>query len=301
MQPSIIGSTIRSCVSFHRPEHLRDQPTDSVGCLRIYGAKFLLEVCGASGAVWGMSEIMWLRTTENSSTVWRPMAMTIFVAFAVRWYWHAKHYLERHQEFPPIKLHHRRLHKLPFVQIFGTKLLLEVCGAAGAIWGSSEVLFLRTLWNREEWRMTSIGVFLVFFVRWMILVFHYCLYFTSPWWEAVQNSNVLNTMIIWTELLAVKFVLEVLGAAGAVWGFAEVLTFRTDETLGVWRPIAMAVGLLFAIRWLARIGSVVCHGFRDSAKEDVSNLESNSDGIEVPDSHDLSLQETDTGDSVVGL
>jgi hypothetical protein len=263
-----ITSSCRSFLNFHRPEHLRDKPIDYVGCLIIYGPKFLLECCGSAGAIWGTSEIFGLRsistpegenttTINNNNNVWRPIAMTAFIVYCIRLYGHVKHYLEREKDFPPIKLHHRRLHRLPFIQIFGTKFLLQVCGGAGALWGSSEVLQWRTTENIETWRTLCIGSFMIFFLRWMVLVLQYCLCFTSPWWEALQNSKTVTNVLEWIELLIVTFVLDVLGSAGAVWGFAEVVTLRTDATLGVWRPIAMAVGLIFVLRWMLQIYHVL--------------------------------------------
>jgi hypothetical protein len=48
-------------------------------------AKLLLEVFGAAGAVWGSSEVLAIRTPENSATVFRPLAASIGILFFVRW------------------------------------------------------------------------------------------------------------------------------------------------------------------------------------------------------------------------
>jgi hypothetical protein len=54
-------------------------------------------------------------------------------------------------------------------------------------------------------------------------------------------------------MIFVNFVLDVLGSAGAVWGFSEILLFRTDETIGIWRPVAVAVGAVFTLRWMYQL------------------------------------------------
>ena len=50
-------------------------------------------------------------------------------------------------------------------------------------------------------------------------------------------------------LSIVKLILEVFGASGAVWGFAEVLTLRNSETIEFWRWICVAVAIVFFIRY----------------------------------------------------
>mmetsp|Transcript_16604 Transcript_16604/g.40390 ORF Transcript_16604/g.40390 Transcript_16604/m.40390 type:complete len:198 (+) Transcript_16604:52-645(+) len=55
------------------------------------------------------------------------------------------------------------------------------------------------------------------------------------------------------EKYAPKFVLEVLGSSGAVWGSAEVLGFRNDETQGFWRHCAIMIGIIFFVRWTRQI------------------------------------------------
>lgn len=51
-------------------------------------------------------------------------------------------------------------------------------------------------------------------------------------------------------VLVVKFVLEVFGAGGAVWGFCEVLTLRNPETNELFRKICVVVALVFFVRYL---------------------------------------------------
>eukprot|EP00536_Pseudo-nitzschia_multiseries_P000258 jgi/Psemu1/576/gm1.576_g len=53
---------------------------------RDFGAKLVLEVFGAGGAVWGFSEVCGLRTESLASrTLWRILALATTVVFGVRW------------------------------------------------------------------------------------------------------------------------------------------------------------------------------------------------------------------------
>ena len=55
------------------------------------------------------------------------------------------------------------------------------------------------------------------------------------------------------QQFSVKFVLEVLGGAGAVWGSSEAMGLRTSHTAWFFRPLALAVFTVFLIRWLVQI------------------------------------------------
>lgn len=241
--------TFHVCCRFHRPPHLRDEPLDGLGYLREYGAKFLLEVCGAGGAVWGCSEVLTLRNPSNAER-WRLAATSAAVVFLGRFWLQSKHYLEHEQDHPPVKLRHRRLHKLPFVQTFSAKFLLEVCGAAGAIWGSSHALKLRSPTSQGAWRCAAIVVGLAFGIRWIWLMSSYCLCLVGT---RIERSSLGAAILVWFEATIVKFVLEVLGATGAVWGFSEVVLLNTAETREVWRYVAIGVGFLFMARWIWQV------------------------------------------------
>lgn len=59
------------------------------------------------------------------------------------------------------------------LQIFSAKLVLEVFGGAGAIWGFSEAVGLRkpdTLWF---WRPCALVFGAIFFIRWMMQIQDY--------------------------------------------------------------------------------------------------------------------------------
>jgi hypothetical protein len=50
-----------------------------------------------------------------------------------------------------------------------------------------------------------------------------------------------------------KFILEVLGGAGAIWGFSEACGLRRPETIWFWRPAALCVGALFWMRFVRQV------------------------------------------------
>ncbi|CAJ1942180.1 unnamed protein product [Cylindrotheca closterium] len=50
-----------------------------------------------------------------------------------------------------------------------------------------------------------------------------------------------------------KLVLEVMGGAGAVWGFTEAIGLRTSATVWFWRPVTFIAGGLFFIRWYQQL------------------------------------------------
>ena len=55
------------------------------------------------------------------------------------------------------------------------------------------------------------------------------------------------------QIFSAKLVLEVFGAAGAVWGFSEAIGLRVESTVWFWRPCALAVGAIFFARWCTQI------------------------------------------------
>jgi hypothetical protein len=56
------------------------------------------------------------------------------------------------------------------LRIFSAKLVLEVFGGAGAIWGFSEALTLRTPFTVWFWRPAALTVGAIFFVRWILQI-----------------------------------------------------------------------------------------------------------------------------------
>lgn len=55
------------------------------------------------------------------------------------------------------------------------------------------------------------------------------------------------------QIFSAKLVLEVFGAAGAIWGCSEATTLRNSDNIGFWRPLALSVGIIFFIRWIFQI------------------------------------------------
>ena len=269
------------CCRFHRPPHLKDHPVDCCGFLGVFAIKLLLEVCGAGGAVWGSTEVINWRNDSNS-IFFRNLALLAFVVFLIRLYWHAKHWLEHEHDFPYVKIHHRRQHMIHFLQVFSAKFLLQVMGGAGAVWGSSEAIGLRRPETQAAWRKAATMTGILFLIRWVVEIMSYCLLCrycskSRPGKEEEEDGDdedgaenvvytstrsdkwILRLLTIkdWNECVTVKFILEVCGACGAVWGFSEAAGLRTESTETVWRPIALAVGAIFVVRWLKQTAQFV--------------------------------------------
>ena len=51
------------------------------------------------------------------------------------------------------------------------KMILEVFGASGAVWGFSEVLTYRNEDTIEFWRYVCVAVALIFFIRYVIVMY----------------------------------------------------------------------------------------------------------------------------------
>ena len=62
-----------------------------------------------------------------------------------------------------------------FIQIFSARLVLEVFGGAGAIWGFSEAVGFRVSSTVWFWRPCALAVGAIFFARWLSQVQDYVL------------------------------------------------------------------------------------------------------------------------------
>lgn len=60
-----------------------------------------------------------------------------------------------------------------FTRIYIPRLILEVFGAGGAIWGFSEAIGLRTPKTVWFWRPAALIVGLIFFIRWVIQIYYF--------------------------------------------------------------------------------------------------------------------------------
>eukprot|EP00527_Entomoneis_sp_CCMP2396_P006773 CAMPEP_0198149810 /NCGR_PEP_ID=MMETSP1443-20131203/48260_1 /TAXON_ID=186043 /ORGANISM="Entomoneis sp., Strain CCMP2396" /LENGTH=190 /DNA_ID=CAMNT_0043814941 /DNA_START=3 /DNA_END=575 /DNA_ORIENTATION=- len=136
---------------------------------------------------------------------------------------------------------------MSFVQIFSTKFVLEVLGAAGAIWGFFEAATIRTPHNKEQFHLIAGTVGGLFLFRYISVILDFCLCFASS--PALSGERV-SAVARWAEMCIAKMVLEVFGSGGAVWGFSDIFGLRTPYTLGVWRPMAIAMSALFFLRWI---------------------------------------------------
>lgn len=70
-----------------------------------------------------------------------------------------------------------------------------------------------------------------------------------------------------------KFILDVIGSAGAVWGFSEVVGLRTEGTVWFWRPVALLVGVVFLIRWMNQVQGSIKHRCRSETIEQCDESE----------------------------
>jgi hypothetical protein len=62
-----------------------------------------------------------------------------------------------------------------------------------------------------------------------------------------------SRLVLCVHVFLPKFVLEVLGGAGAIWGFSEASGLRNASNVWFWRPAALLVGTIFLARWLQRM------------------------------------------------
>lgn len=226
----------------------------------------VLEVFGGAGAVWGCSEAFGVRGGPNNDA-WRRVCDVVGVICALRWFYIL---LEDKPESPQSKVL--------------AEFLLQVLGGAGAIWGFSEILGLRVnyppdchdtvkypdgvgnAWapGYETCRNT--------YAFWRIVTVCFLAWFWA-WWvrgklpvlsrlECIQEPGKLGAI----STLFSTFVLEVLGAAGAVWGVSEVAgrsghSLRLgwgDEHFGQescdeWRVVCAVTFAVFLPIWLTKV------------------------------------------------
>jgi hypothetical protein len=143
-----------------------------------------------------------------------------------------------------------------YIYFIAAKFTLEVLGAAGAIWGSSEILHLRdpTTNHKSNTVMRQIA-----FVIGGIFLIRYYWDIQHIWYH--QRTNYLpikihhrrRHMLPCFQIHASKFILNVLGGAGAIWGCAEAVSLRNTHNSMEWRLVAIIVGILFFIRWICQL------------------------------------------------
>jgi len=193
----------------------------------------------------GFSEALTLRNHETNE-FWRHAAIIFGVIFFTRWCLQVTDFLKRmkREELDPIDPWVR------FYQIFSAKLVLEVFGGAGAIWGFSEVLTLRHPGTTEFWRFQALTMGFIMFLRYLMQMKDYVISVKYP------DTVLIISKEHWIRLLQVysaKLVLEVFGGGGAIWGFSEVITLRHPGTQEFWRFNASVVAFIFFCRYALQI------------------------------------------------
>lgn len=136
-----------------------------VRLVQIFSAKFVLEVLGGAGAIWGWSEVI---NWRNPETVWfwRPVALTFGAIFFCRWILQICDYIG--DEMPSVAITAYQMKRC--AEIFSAKLVLEVFGGAGAIWGFSEAVGFRTPATVWFWRPCALTFGVIFFFRWLMQI-----------------------------------------------------------------------------------------------------------------------------------
>ena len=128
-----------------------------------YASKFILNVLGGAGAIWGCAEAMALRTPHNSME-WRLAAMIVGVLFFIRWTCQLLTYC--------LCLSTTRCSTLMTIlrwnEALVVAIILEVFGAVGACWGFSEIVTLRHPETNAFWQGWSSAFGLIFLMRWII-------------------------------------------------------------------------------------------------------------------------------------
>jgi hypothetical protein len=140
--------------------------------------------------------------------------------------------------------------------------------------GFSEACTLRRPDNIESWRCIALAIGLVFLVRFLWQIKDdYCRYscYSNSYSMVGANTNLSPakdnhhtddgssgggssvTVFLLLQMCMAKFVLHVLGAGGAIWGFSEVCTLRRAETLEFWRVVALTTTAIFLIRFALQI------------------------------------------------
>lgn len=143
-----------------------------------------------------------------------------------------------------------------YVSFLAAKFLLEVLGAAGAVWGSSEILILRDAATKPKsntiMRHIALAIGGIFFVRFYHEArhaWHHRRFYHLP----IKLHHRRRHVLPFFQTYASKFILNVLGGAGAIWGCAEAMTLRKPHNSMEWRLAAMIVGVLFFIRWTCQL------------------------------------------------
>jgi len=213
--------------------------------VQVFSAKMVLEVWGGAGAIWGFSEAMSLRRPETQEW-YRFYALSIGCIFFIRWCFQ----IEQFRKGDDTKADASKDSYRRYFQIFSAKMVLEVFGGGGAIWGFSEVCNLRRPDTQEEWRVKALTMGFIFFLRFLCQTKDY---FMRAKFGDVYTEPEIDKKIRLLQIFSAKLVLEVFGGGGAIWGFSEAMSLRRPDTQGFYRTMAVIVGVIFLGRWFCQI------------------------------------------------
>lgn len=235
--------------------------------LQIFSAKMVLEVWGGAGAIWGFSEAMSLRRPDTQE-IYRFYALTVGCIFFIRWCLQ----IEEFRKGDDTKLDASKSQWIRYLQIFSARMVLEVFGGGGAIWGFSEVCTLRKPSTQEEWRSRASFIALVFLIRFVCQTKDY--FMEAKYGESYHVTFPRSNLRL-LQVFSARLVLEVFGGGGAIWGFSEAMSLRRPDTQEFYRAIALLVAAIFFARFLFQIRDFIA----ERTEEDV-----------IPTKPDLDLQ-----------
>lgn len=210
---------------------------------QIFSAKLVLEVFGGGGAIWGFSEACTLRNPETQE-FWRGVAQAVGMIFFIRWVLQIRDHAH-HIDGTPFDYDKDRSF-FRMLQVFSAKMVLEVWGGGGAIWGFSEAMSLRRPETQEWYRFYALTIGCIFFIRWCLQIEEF---------RKGDDTKADATKMQYTryiQIFSAKMVLEVFGGAGAIWGFSEVCYLRRPDTQEDWRIKALTIGFIFFLRYLCQ-------------------------------------------------
>mmetsp|Transcript_4260 Transcript_4260/g.6640 ORF Transcript_4260/g.6640 Transcript_4260/m.6640 type:complete len:260 (-) Transcript_4260:373-1152(-) len=246
--------------------------------IAIFSARFILEVLGSGGAVWGSSEAIGIRTKDDEDQ-FRVCAKAVAVVFFLRWIKQIMLLLYPDNDYLCLKQQKTCISDRMLLS--SITFLLEVCGAAGAIWGFSMVLNWHTVGvNDFLWRPIALSVGLLFLLRWS--------------WQLLVGDHTKDLHLCVT--FVAKFVLEVLGSGGAIWGFSDVLGLRnTDEEDDLFRQRALWIAAIFLVRFICQMKDAIFMDNDDEEaldelklkEEDESRVNDSYGSIESPRAEEL--------------
>jgi len=257
--------------NMYHPQHIEQKDSkDVVYRVLELMATFLLEVMGGAGAIWGCAENMGVRSGINNDE-WRAVCWCTFILCI--WRWIAR-------EAYGIKSHDGEV-----MAVF----LLDVMGGAGAMWGCLEIGGYRVNYPEnchepQTYRKAdySIGTFTGVGGAWGIQYGH-C-------GNTYSESRIICAVVFvlcgmsWQRLIPAMhfqvapdepcfglnlefysrtFLLEVMGGAGALWGFSEICgrssaslrlgwgdIYFGQRSFDFWRICCLVTFVLCAIRWV---------------------------------------------------